>query len=450
MKKGDRETTRRTPLWDLLRTVRLSIFLLILLALTSIVGTLIKQNAPPMEYVHHFGAGLYRFLSVLGLFDMYHSWWFRGILVLLAINIFSCSSSRFPRLWSKITRPQSEIGKIQSASLPHAKQVKRSLSPDEVAGKASSITKGIFGKPLLSETPEAITIFAERGRMSRLGVYITHLSILIILLGALIGSLFGFKGFVNILEGGTVDRIRTRQRSGTTQRPLGFKVRCDDFRITYYDMDARERFVKEYISTLTFLEDGREVMKKEVRVNHPLTFNGLRFYQSSYGSIPEITVTVEGKNRRENFSIVAHEGEKVGIPESKALFQILKFHPQIHNMGEGVAMAFFQPMAMPQRFWLFKARPKHIGGYQFTLKGVMEREYTGLQVTKDPGVWVVWVGCILLVWGLIVAFFFSHQRIWILIPRGKAPILVSGTTNKNRMAFERRFQKTLGALERKV
>jgi cytochrome c biogenesis protein len=286
--------------------------------------------------------------------------------------------------------------------------------------------------------------------MSRLGVYITHLSILIILLGALIGSLFGFKGFVNILEGETVDRIFTRNGRGTTPRPLEFKVRCDDFRITYYDTNAQERFVKEYISTLTFLEDGREVMKKEVRVNHPLTFNGLRFYQSSYGGIPEITVTVERKNRGANFSVVAHEGEKVGIPESKAFFQILKFHPQIHNVGEGIAMAFFQPMATPQRFWLFKARPKLIEGYQFTFKGVTQREYTGLQVTKDPGVWIVWVGCILLVLGLMVAFFFSHQRIWVLIPRGKATILVSGTANKNPMAFERRFHRTIAALEREV
>ena len=316
--------------------------------------------------------------------------------------------------------------------------------------KVSSITRRIFSRPLVSETTEAIVIFAERGRMSRLGVYITHLSILIILLGALIGSLFGFKGFVNILEGETVDRIFTRQRHGTTPKPLGFMVRCDDFRIAYYDMKTQERLVREYISTLTFLEDGKEVMKREVRVNHPLTFNGLRFYQSSYGGIPEITVGVESKNQGENFSIVAHEGEKVEIPESKAFFQILKFHPQIHNFGEGVAMVLFQPTAAPQRFWLLKTRPKLVDGYQFTLKGVMEREYTGLQVTKDPGVWVVWVGCILLVWGLIVAFFFSHQRIWILIPRGEAPILVSGTTNRNRMAFERRFQKTLAALEREV
>jgi cytochrome c biogenesis protein len=450
MEKGGRETTPRTSLWALLLSVRLSIFLLILMALTSIVGTLIKQNAPPMEYVQQFGTGLYRFLNFLGIFDMYHSWWFRGILTLLAINIFSCSSSRFPRIWNRITRPQSEILKIQSASLPYAKRLKRSLSPDEVAEKISSIARGIFGKPLLSETPEAIAIFAERGRMSRLGAYITHLSILIILLGALIGSLFGFKGFVNILEGETVDRVFTRQRHGTMPKPLGFKVRCDDFKITYYDTKAQERFIKEYISTLTFLEDGREVMKKEVRVNHPLTFNGLRFYQSSYGDIPEITVTVESTNQGKNFSFVTHEGERVGIPESKAFFQILKFHPHIHNVGQGIAMAFFQPKAMPQRFWLLKARPKLVGGYQFTLKDVTQREYTGLQITKDPGVWIVWLGCILLVWGLMVAFFSSHQRIWFLIPRGKATIVISGTSNKNRMAFERKFHKTIAALEREV
>ena len=450
MKKGERETTRRDPLWDLLCSVKLSIFLLILLALTSILGTLIKQNAPSMEYIHQFGSGLYQFLNFLGLFDMYHSWWFRGILTLLAINIISCSSARFPRIWRKIIRPHGEMDRVQITDLPYARQLKRSLSPEEAAGNAFSITKRIFGKPLLSETPEAIVIFAERGRMSRLGVYITHLSILIILLGAFIGSLFGFKGFVNIAEGETVDRIFTRQRHGMMPKPLGFKVRCDDFRITYYDVNPQERLVKEYISTLTFLEDGREVMKKEVRVNHPLSFNGLRFYQSSYGSIPEITLTVENENQGKNFTLVAREGERVRIPGSEAFFEVLKYHPQIHDFGEGIAMALFKPMAMPQRFWLLKVRPKLVDGYQFTLKGVTQREYTGLQVTQDPGVWAVWLGCALLVWGLMVAFFFSHQRMWILIPKRKATIVVSGMANKNKMAFEKRFHKAMAALEREV
>ncbi|MCK5552360.1 MAG: cytochrome c biogenesis protein ResB, partial [Deltaproteobacteria bacterium] len=216
------------------------------------------------------------------------------------------------------------------------------------------------------------------------------------------------------------------------------------------DVNAQERLVKEYISTLTFLEDGREVMKKEIRVNHPLTFNGLRFYQSSYGSIPEIALTVENEHQGGSFSVVARQGERVRIPGSEAFFEVLKYHPQIHGFGEGIAMALFKPMAIPQRFWLLKVRPTRIDGYQFTLKGVRHREYTGLQVTKDPGVWAVWLGCALLVGGLLVAFFISHQRIWVLIPKGNATMVVSGTANKNRMAFEKKFHKAIAALEGEV
>jgi cytochrome c biogenesis protein len=447
MKKGKRQKTRQDPLWELLCSVRLTVFLLILFALTSILGTLIQQNAPTMEYIRQFGPGLYRFLNLLGLFDMYHSWWFRGILALLAINIIACSSARFPRMWRRITHPHSEIDKVQNGTLPYAEELSRSLSPEDVAEKVFSIIKRMFGKPLVSETSKAIVVFAERGRLSRLGVYITHLSILVILSGALIGSLFGFKGFINIPEGEVVDRIFVRQRRGMVPKAMGFQVRCDEFRITYYDVNPEERLVKEYVSTLAFLEDGREVMKKEVRVNHPLAFNGLRFYQSSYGSIPEIILTIVIENQGRDFSLVVHEGERVGIPGSDAFFEVLKYHPQIHDFGEGLAMAFFMPMAMPQRFWLLKARPKIVDGYQFILKEVTQREYTGLQVTRDPGVWTVWVGCILLVWGLMVAFFFSHQRMWVLIPKGKATIVVSGTANKNRTAFERRFRKTIAALK---
>jgi cytochrome c biogenesis protein len=452
MKKGDSETGRRDLLWNLLRSVKLSIFLLILLALTSILGTLIKQNAPTMEYIRQFGPGLYQFLDFFGLFDMYHSWWFRGIIGLLAINIIVCSSARFPRIWRRMARSQGRIDEIRVTSLPYGRELKRFLSPKETAGKAASVTERMFGKSVLSETSKDFLVFAERGRASRLGVYITHLSILIILLGALIGSVFGFRGYVNILEGETVDRIFVRQRQGLIPKALRFQLRCDDFKITYYDVNVnpREKLVKEYISTLTFLENGREVMKKEIRVNHPLNFNGLRFYQSSYGSIPEIAVTVENGDQGKRFSLLAREGERVRIPGSEAFFEIFKYHPQIHDFGEGIAMAFFEPTAMPKRFWLLKVKPKLVDGYRFTLTGVTQREYTGLQVTRDPGIWAVWGGCILLVWGLLVAFFFSHQRMWVHIPKNKKSILVSGTANKNRSAFEKRFNKAIAALEGEV
>jgi cytochrome c biogenesis protein len=75
-----------------------------------------------------------------------------------------------------------------------------------------------------------------------------------------------------------------------------------------------------------------------------------------------------------------------------------------------------------------------------TFEGVSSREYTGLQVTKDPGVWVVWIGCGLMVLGLIVSFFFSHQRVWVRIPKSAGgEISLAGSASKNRFGFEKAF-----------
>jgi cytochrome c biogenesis protein len=75
-----------------------------------------------------------------------------------------------------------------------------------------------------------------------------------------------------------------------------------------------------------------------------------------------------------------------------------------------------------------------------TFEGDSPREYTGLSVTKDPGVWVVWIGCGLMIFGLIVSFFFSHQRVWVRIPKSPGQeIVLAGSANKNRVGFEKSF-----------
>jgi cytochrome c biogenesis protein len=75
-----------------------------------------------------------------------------------------------------------------------------------------------------------------------------------------------------------------------------------------------------------------------------------------------------------------------------------------------------------------------------TFEGFTEKEYTGLQVTRDPGVWIVWVGSGLMIIGLIISFFFSHQRVWAKIPKSsEGEIILAGSTNKNKVAFEKSF-----------
>ena len=433
-------------LYDFFRSLRLTIFLLIFLAILSIIGTLITQNATPDEYIQRYGASLYEVLDFFGLFDMYHSWWFSAILLLLVINLMACSTERFPGVWSQVRRGMGSEGLSDSLlrTLPFVEKLqtaeaKKDLTEEDIRSPLSKNFR--IWKRL--ETESGLTLFSERGRFSRLGVYLTHLSLLIILIGGLIGSRYGFHGFVNILEGESTDRIFLRGKGSEVPKPIGFQVRCDDFSMTFYDVSGKEKHVKEYASLLTISENGKEVMKKTVRVNHPLHYRGWAFYQSSYGALQEIAIGVERKSNQEKAVLNALEGDTVPIPNSNAAIRILKYTPQVHSFGEGVQVAVFRPNQQPRSLWLFRGpsgRSQPIGeDMTLSFQGLSTREYTGLQVTKDPGVWVVWLGSALLISGLIVSFFFSHQRVWVRKTPGE--IILAGTANKNRLAFEKTFQK---------
>jgi cytochrome c biogenesis protein len=308
-----------------------------------------------------------------------------------------------------------------------------------------SLLKKGFGNFIQIESDSAITFFSEKGRFSRLGVYIAHLSLLFILIGGLIGSLYGFRGHVEILEGESVNQIFLRVREREVPKPIEFSVRCDDFNITYYDLPGRkEKHVKEYTSTLTILENGKEVIKKAVRVNHPLCYKGLAFYQANYGTIHDVTLGIQWRNRKEKATFKVPEGITVPVPNSNDFIRILQYAPQIHNFGEGVQVVLFKPNQEPVPFWLLRAHPKfdeqRRDEFVLTFEGNSSTEYTGLSVTKDPGVWLVWIGCGLMILGLFVSFFFSHQRVWARIPNNPAgEIVLAGSANKNRIGFEKTF-----------
>ena len=433
-------------IYDLFRSLKLTITLLILLALLSIIGTLIAQNASRMEYIQRYGVGLYEVLNFFNLFDMYHSWWFSAILLLLVINLIACSVSRLPGIFSQISRGSGELEDRMLKALPYVEKV-QILNPANREENIQSSLKKWFKSWGRIETEKAVNLYSEKGKYSRLGVPITHLSILIILVGGILGSLYGFRGHVEILEGETVSQIFLRTRDEERPKPIDFSVRCDDFKITYYDLPGRkEKHVKEYTSIITVLENGKEVLKQTVQVNHPLHYKGLAFYQSNYGAIHDITLGIQWKGRKEKASFKVAEGTTVQVPNTNVLIRLLKYEHQVHNFGEGAEVVLFKPNQEPRPFWLLKNFPQfdQQRGDEFVLSidGVTEKEYTGLSVTKDPGVWVVWIGCGLMILGLIVSFFFSHQRVWVRISKSPGgEVIVAGSANKNRVAFENNFSE---------
>jgi cytochrome c biogenesis protein len=157
-----------------------------------------------------------------------------------------------------------------------------------------------------------------------------------------------------------------------------------------------------------------------------------------------VALAIQWKGRKEKTVFKVMEGNSAPIPNTNNFIRVLKYAHEVHNFGEGVQVVLFKPNKEVQPFWLLKNFPqldqKRGDEFILTFEGFTEKEYTGLSVTKDPGVWVVWIGCGLMILGLIVSFFFSHQRVWVRISKSPGgEIIVAGSANKNRVAFEKNF-----------
>jgi cytochrome c biogenesis protein len=229
---------------------------------------------------------------------------------------------------------------------------------------------------------------------------------------------------------------------------------------------------KEYRSWLTIFKDGREVLKKTISVNDPLTYQGITFYQASYGLVPE------GMNRGIFiFNVVSRDGKSTilnlrfgdtfQIPGTNISGKIMNFSPALRldehghastyaNMmnNPGVLIDISESGKQPVSGWILKRHPETWqlpDGNRIEFLDLWGVEYTGLQVRKDPGVWVVYLGCIAMSIGLFIAFFMSHRKIWIRITEDKnnSKVVIGATANKNRAAFERKIDTVISVLTKK-
>ncbi|WP_027715903.1 cytochrome c biogenesis protein ResB [Desulfuromonas sp. TF] len=428
-----------TALWDFFCSLKLTIVTLILLAATSIIGTVIQQNRTPEEYLQVYSETTYRILNTLKFFDMYHSWWFLALLGIFSINLISCSIKRFPRVWKTVKEPVLVPDETLYRTFSNMEEIVIPASVDEVRKKVADFTSSHFSTPVVTEESGKVHLFAQKAAYARFGVYVTHISILIIFIGAIIGTLWGYKAFVNIVEGTATDKVWPRGSNEPID--LGFSVRCDEFSVSYYEGSSRPR---EFKSLLTVIDEGRTITEKRpVVVNDPLTYEGITFYQSSYGPAgePVFNFKVRVKETGEVANITARQGQRVQLPGGGA-FRVVDFTPSYQNFGPGARLEVFTESGKRNSFIVLQAFPdfdaQRGGVYSFTLVDFKQRFYTGLQVAKDPGVWVVWLGCTLMVLGSMIAFFLSHRRIWITIMPvgGKTGIKLGGSAHRNQPAFE--------------
>ncbi len=451
--------------WDFLASVKLAIALLIMLSLTSIVGTIVEQNAEPAQNIKllakFFGdssaPSVYNVFAKLGFMDMYDSWWFLGLLAMFGINLIVCSLERFPKTWKvvqAVQRPMSE-NRLKSLHIKKELELKTNLNAAK-DGFFNALTASKY--QVLEETGDgSVQLYTQKGRYARIAVYVVHLSIILIFAGAIIGSVFGFKGYLNIPEGSMSD---VSLETPTEKIPLGFSGKCNSYETLYYEgIDAP----KDFRSELVVIENGKEVMKKIIEVNDPLIYKGITFFQSNYGMMPNTVgsfILDITPNKGQMKTVRLRFGDTFEVPGTGIKGTIMDYSPSLtrdrttgslvtysENMvNPAVAIKFEEQGREPYVGWILQRYPDTgalDGGHSVILKDYWGVEYTGLSVAKDPGVWLIYLASILMSVGLYICFFISHKKIWVNIAgAGKSvSITVGASTNRNSLALEQEIER---------
>ncbi|NTW88549.1 MAG: cytochrome c biogenesis protein ResB [Desulfobulbaceae bacterium] len=439
-------TLKENSIVELFSSVRFAFFIISLLVVSSIIGTIIPQGQPLGFYMEKYGQANAIIMEILGFSNTYTSIWFQFLLLVLCLNLVVCSLERIPQVLKFIKKDNlsADLAKLKRNKDKIVFTSNNDAQTVETAVQAALNRKR--WKTRSKRNTDFFLLFSEKCAWSRLGAYLVHISILVIILGAIIGSTFGFKAFVMVPAGGSTDTISSRNEE-QTQIPLPFTLRCDAFDIEYY----ANGMPKEYRSDLVVLEGGKEVLKKQITVNDPLNYSGMTFYQSSYEPVSNqynVQITkLSPSGEKNQLTGIGQKNyvapfKKHTVQDNQVRYEIVGTGADGHGHGP-YKVWFDDELGEPVQLVIEDKKPATIKrgdtSYSFMMK---QRFATGLQVVKDPGVWIVYAGFGLMLFGMYVAFFMSHRRLWIAIQKTGATvtIILSGSSNKNQAGFSKTLE----------
>ena len=431
-------------------SVKLAIFLIILITTASVIGTLIPQLRTSEEYAARYGQISELFIR-LELTDLYHSWWFIALLFLFSLNILICTLTR---LSPKIKRALNPNLQFDPQTLLAAK-IKTNLTKNWDLEKCrAEVKKALRSRRYRTKERREDTethLLAKKKISGIFGSDVVHLGLLVILVGGIISGFSGFRTNISLSEGEIVP-----------VPGADFKLQLEEFRTEFHPNGS----VKDWKSTLTVIENESPRLTKTIEVNHPLTYKGYVFYQSSYGwdwSNPSLeiraTKTSDSSTSKKAFLQL---GEKTEWEEESLAFRVLRFVPDFIIDGNQVRTRSLEPHN-PAAFievyqngdkissgWIFAKFPdfsqmhsEEEPAYKFQLRDIRADQYSGIQMSKDPGVNFIWVGSALLMIGLFMAFYWPPRDIRFILKEseGKTHIISAGRSKKSKLSLEEEFAR---------
>lgn len=449
-------------------SVRCGLILLGLVGIAVVLGTLILQRplAREGQIEQIYAPQTIRLFNFLGLFDVFHAWWFIVLLALLGANIVLASLERFPQAWRSFSRPQLVADEGFVRRLPFQQAIPLGPRSPEAALVLAARTVQGLGYRLRAESLPQGTLYFEKHRVARLAPYVVHASLLLIFAGAIVDGLRGYRGYISLTPGMQTDLVESLAPNAPPHR-LPFTLRLDEAGMEKYP-DGSPR---QYWSRLTLEENGQEVLRKQIFVNDPLTYKGIRFFQSNYGSTGTPNkLVIEARwpgQPRPAQTFALRPGEVARLDKAGTQVELADFLPDFALEGDQIVNRSNEPRNPAVRLlvtlpggrrtpvWILPkvsaGNPPNDSGMAFRLAD-LEMEYvSGLQVAKQPGQHLIWAGCLILTVGLGMALYLSHMCVWGVVGRdeaGNPALLLGGQPSKYRENFEARFRLLGDSLSR--
>src|SRR5579859_169022 len=455
-----RSAFRKT--WQTLSSIKTGVVLIILVVIFSAAGTVILQRpiTDPDDLQRAYSPGMLRFLDATGLSDIFHARWFIALMILVSLSIIAASVQRFPNAWRYFARPYKSPDEGFRRALPIQAQIPI-RDEEQGLGAAERAFKHLGLKTERIVRTDSFSLFSEKHCISEMAVYIVHASLLLIFLGGIVDALYGWRGFLMLSPGTSSNQIELKNGS---PRSLPFSIRCDATgEETYTDGTP-----KKWWSKLAVVDAGRDVLSKEIVVNDPLVYQGVRFYQASWGrtgKLDQLVLTAtpaDGKGAAQDITLKMDQAvsldadTKVQITEFIPDFVVQDGHVYARSndvVNPAVHMVVTSAKAEKAvNVWLPEIpgiAENASSPYTFQPKDLKTGLFTGLEVSHEPGQWEVWAGVILMAIGLTFVFYVVHTRFWI-VPvedaRGNLTLWVGGSVNRNRDAFEQTLKKLVEQL----
>jgi len=407
-----------------LADLRFAIGILLIIALVSIIGTVIEQDQSIEIYKLNypltnklFGIFSWDLILKLGFDHVYKTWWFIFLISLFGVSLLTCTFlQQVPSL--KIARRcQFFRTNRQFSKLKISKQI-NTISLNQFLLKLKENQYSIFQQKDI--------VYCYKGLVGRLAPVIVHFSMILILLGSIIGATEGFKAqeIVPKTESFHVQNLLANGKISSIPKTV---MRVNDFWITYNKQNA----VSQFYSDVSFLKDnGSEVYRKTIYVNSPAVYKNSYFYQIDWELIGL-------RFRSNNLEVNQSSLVNIGNDSNKIWFSWIAINPEL---TDGLTILInnlqgYSSVYNKSGTFLGNLELNEIVNFEPPISLIDIISSTGLQIKTDPGIPVIYSGFGFLMISTLISYI-TYSQIWIIRNQKVDGLIIGGNTTRAKFDFE--------------